>query len=215
MRHTIIKAAAAIFVLLTLLPSSAGAGLIKSGGVKIALSTAGQSYELFAVPGIESDRRFGLAAGVFLEWFDLPLLSVITQVEYAQRGMSQDFNVTDTSGATIGTLKIGNRLDYISIPIMAKARIDLGGVTPYALAGIRFDYLLGYSSDRGAFNELYDAFDKSIMGGTAGAGIELKELLPVGVLAEVRYNFDLTDSYKTDLARVSNNSLDFWVGITF
>jgi hypothetical protein len=210
-----VTAAAALIALTAILPAPANAGLIRSGGVKLALSTAGQSYEIFAVPGMETDRRFGLGAAVFLEWFDLPLLSVVTQVEYTQRGMSRDFNVTDTSGAVVGTMSIGNRLDYISVPIMGKLRIDLGGVTPYALAGVRFDYMLGYSSDQGAFNDLYDAFDRSIMGGAAGAGVELDGLLPVGVLAEVRYNFDLTDSYKTDLARVSNNSVDLWVGITF
>ena len=205
----------AAFVLTIIVPSTADAGLIRRGGVKLALTSANQNYELFALPGNETDRRFGLAAGVFLEWFDLPLLSVITQVEYAQRGMNQEVNLTDTSGSVIGRGTIGNRLDYLSVPIMAKLRLDLGGVSPYALAGVRFDYLLGYSSDLGAFNPVYDSFDKSIMGGAAGAGIEIPDLLPVGLLAEVRYNFDLTDSYKTDLLKVSNNALDFWVGITF
>jgi hypothetical protein len=206
----------ASIVLLLASPAAADAGVIRKTGAKIAVTSAGQSYELTYVPENETDRRLGMGAALFLEWFDLPVISLVTQLEYLPRGMDQQVNVTGPEGPeVIGTTTIENRLDYLSLPILAKGRLDLGSVTPYALAGVRFDYLLGYDSEYGAFDLVYSAFDKSTIGASVGAGIELNELLPFGLLAEVRYNLDLEDAYSTDLLKVSNNSYDFWIGVTF
>jgi hypothetical protein len=151
-----------------------------------------------------------------VEWFDLPILSVVTQLEYIPRGMEQVVNVTGPDGPEIiGTTTIENRLDYLSIPILAKGRLDLGSVTPYALAGVRFDYLLGYESEGGAFDIVYSAFDETTIGASVGAGVELNELLPFGLLFEARYNLDLEDAFSTDLLKVSNNAYDLWIGVTF
>jgi opacity protein-like surface antigen len=205
-----------VHLLLIAAVTTADAGIIKRAGVKAALSTAGESYELVAVPGLQTDRRVGLGAAFFLEWFELPLLSVVTQVEYAQRGMKQTVNVTSPAGPDIiGQTTISNRLDYISIPVLLKARIGTPELMPYVLGGVRIDHLLGYHSDMGTFNPVYDSFDRTTVGGSVGAGVETDAILSLNLLAEVRYNFDFTDAYKTDLLHVSNNALDLWVGIAF
>ena len=67
----------------------------------------------------------------------------------------------------------------------------------------------------GAFNLVYDAFDRTSIGGSLGAGVNLGQVLPAGLFAEVRYNFDFDDAYSTELLTVSNNAVDLWIGVTF
>jgi hypothetical protein len=216
MKQTLHLAVLVSLVLLLAFPGTAGAGLIRKAGAKIAFSSAGQSYELTYVPENETERRFGMGAALFLEWFDLPILSVVTQIEYLPRGMAQEFNLTGPDGPeVIGTATVENRLDYLSLPILAKGRLDLGSVTPYALAGVRFDYLLGYESEGGVYDIVYSAFDETTVGASVGAGVELNELLPFGLLVEARYNLDLEDAFSTDLLKVSNNAYDLWIGVIF
>ncbi len=216
MKSPVIGGLIIILVFLLAIPQTGDAGIIKRKGVKAAVTSADQSYELTYLPGLETQRRFGFNVGGFLEWFDLPYFSVITQAEYSQRGMGQEFNVTGPDGPEIiGTTTLYSRLDYFSIPILGKFRYETENFTPYLLAGPRIDHLLGYDSDQGAFNILYDAFDRTMIGGTFGIGIESEAIFSTDVLAEIRYNMDLSDSYKTDLARVSNNAVDLWIGIAF
>lgn len=214
MKKTAVPAVLAVLLLVVAAPEPLSAGLIRRGGAKLALTSADQSYSYTSPVSLDPDRRIGVGAAVFLEWFDVPVLSLVTQLEYLPRGMKETFNVTSPDGPeVIGQVEIRNRLDYISLPVLAKARIDLGSIAPYALAGVRIDRLLGYDSDRGAFDPVYADFKKTTVGGSAGAGLEIGSLLPVALLVEVRYNFDLTDSYKSDLLNVTNNSYDLWLGI--
>ena len=75
----------------------------------------------------------------------------------------------------IGTTTVSNRLDYLSLPVLAKGRIDLKSLTPYVLAGIRFDHMLGYESEGDIFNQVFDAFDPTTIGGSVGAGVEIDD----------------------------------------
>ena len=162
----------------------------------------------------DTKRRVGFNAGIFAEWLDVPFFSVLTQVEYAQRGTGEEFVVTGPSGPEpIGTKTLYARLDYVSVPVLGKIILQTGQISPYVLAGPRADFLLGYKSDEGLFSGVYDSFKKTTWGGSAGIGVQVKSLLPVTLIAEARYNFDFADSYRSDLMNVRNNSVDFWLGV--
>ncbi len=192
------------------------AQLLKNYGLKMAVTSADQKYDLTLAPGLETKRRAGFNVGVFAEWFDVPFFSLLTQVEYAQRGTGQVFAVTGPSGPeVIGTKTLYSRLDYVSVPVLAKLRLQTGPFTPYIVAGPRVDFFLGYKSDEQEFNAVYDKFKKTSLGGSAGVGMQIESILPVILLAEARYNFDFADSYETDLLKVRNNAFDFWVGVAF
>ena len=186
------------------------AQLVKNYGLKVAVTSADQEFGVT----LETKRRVGFNIGAFVEWFDVPFFSVLTQVEYTQRGTGEVFIMTGPSGPEpIGTKTLYSRLDYVSLPVLAKLRFQTGLVSPYILAGPRIDFLLGYKSDEGAFNTLYDRFKKTTLGGSAGIGVEIESILPVTLLAEARYNFDLVDSYDAYSWKVRNNTIDFWLGI--
>ena len=208
-----------VFVMLVLTAgylNECNAQLLKNYGLKIAVTSADQKYELSLVPGLETKRRVGLNLGAFAEWFDVPFFSLLTQLEYAQRGTGQVFVVTGPSGPNpIGTKTLFSRLDYVSVPVLAKLRLQTGLFSPYILVGPRIDFFLGYKSDEDAFNAVYDKFKKTTLGGSAGIGVQIASLLPVSLIAEARYNFDFADSYETDLLKVRNNAVDFWLGVAF
>lgn len=210
---TIIRSATLALLLFCALPLEAQ--LIRAVGVKAGLSLANEKYKFKQIP-IDPDpqRRTGWCASVFVEWLDLPSFSISTELMYTQKGMGMIFNETGPDGPeVIRTFTVDNRLDYLSLPILAKIIMPTPVVSPYLLAGPRFDILLGYSSDNHAFDLLYDQFKSSTAGGTVGVGVNLKPLFPL--LAEARYNWDLTDSFNISTLEVSNNTFDLLVGLTF
>jgi hypothetical protein len=191
------------------------AQLIKGYGLKIGLTSADQKLKYSSFTG-DTKRRIGFNVGGYVEWLDIPFFSVLTEVEYVQRGMGQEFTITtEDSPEGIGKKTLYTRLDYISIPVLAKATLPGTIISPYIVAGPRLDILLGYKSDENAFNDLYGKFKKNIFGGTVGLGAETGSVLPVTLTADVRYNFDFTKSFKNEYLEVSNNAFDFMVGIRF
>ena len=205
-------------ILEVMLLSCSDAQLLKSYGVKAAYTSANQNFDYSSsTANLGSQRRAGYNVAVFAEWLNLPIVSVITQVEYAQRGMKFDVSNTgpENPDIIIRTVTEKNRLDYLSIPVLVKLTLPSAIVHPYLLAGPRIDCFLSYQSDDNLLNPFYDDFKKTEIGASFGGGIELSTILPVGVLIEARYNLDLQDSYSSNNWKVRNNSFDIWLGVTF
>jgi len=197
-------------------PKESTAQLLKHYGLKVAVTSADQKYDVKYVSEVKTKRRTGFNVAAFLEWFDVPYFSFLTQVEYAQRGMGQDFVLTGPSGPEpIGVKTSYSRLDYLSIPIMGKIRLQTETITPFVSVGPRVDFFLGYHSDENLFNPVFEKFKTTVLGGSFGIGVQTETLLPVIILAELRYNIDLADSYSTDALQVRNNAFDVWLGIAF
>ena len=205
-----------IFLILVIESSYSQIGnaqLIKSYGFKVAFTSADQKYNYTYLTDITTKRRVGFNAAIFAEWLNMPLFSLITQCEYAQRGMGMEFDRTLNSPEITGTYTNYNRVDYLSIPIFAKLTFPVEPINPYILLGPRIDFLLGYKSDENVFNAVYDKFSKTITGASFAVGFDLKTLFPIALLIETRYNIDFKDSYSTQYLTVRNNSFDIWLGV--
>jgi hypothetical protein len=210
------KAALLLLLLVVLQPRPGHAQLITSWGFKAGLTSAGQKLEYTLTSPPATKRRVGVTAAAFVEWLNHPSVSLITQIEYTQRGMGQEFLVTGPSGPqAIGTRTLFGALHYVSIPLLVKAKIPFPVLAPYLLAGPRLDFLISTSSDEGAFDILFGKMKKRTYGASVGLGVLTDAILPVTLLFEARYNFDLQDSYATDLLTVRNNAFDLWLGVAF
>jgi hypothetical protein len=194
---------------------SGNAQLIKSYGFKVAYTSADQKFNYTNLTNIETKRRVGFNVAIYAEWLNTPFISLVTQCEYAQRGMGMEFNRTANSPDIIGTFIDYNRVDYLSIPIFVKLSLPVEPINPYLLLGPRIDFLLGYKSDESAFNAVYDGFSKTMTGASFAVGVDLNTLLPLAILIEARYNVDFKDSYSTQYLTVRNNSFDLWLGLNF
>jgi hypothetical protein len=196
------------------------AQLLRALGAKVAVTSASQTYN-YANPlwpnfGPDLKRRTGLNAAIYAEWFNISYLSVVTQLEYAQRGYIEELAVAaydPTSIGAVGTFSHSNRVDYLSLPILLKATASRGMISPYVLVGPRIDMYLGYRDDFLSTDAISEQFKKTIFGGTAGIGLELRTLLPVALSLEFRYNIDFVDSYDTSALKIRNNAYDFWLGV--
>jgi len=199
-----------IFAILVVFTSLIEAQIIKNYGLKIGLTSANQ--ELSNV-NLELERRLGLTTAIFVEWLSLPNFSFMTEIGYTQCGMGVEGVRTDEAGEVIWRGTYDSRLDYLTVPVLAKISLPTGFVKPFISAGFRYDYLLDFDSELPGMNGFYDDFKKSILGGIIGVGIEPKLPLPVHLSLEFRYNSDFTDSHNSSRITAKNNAFDLLLGI--
>ena len=190
--------------------SQTEAQIIREYGFKLAFTSADQQRDRGSFVA-QTNRRNGINLAAYAEWLNLPFVSIITQIEYAQRGAGSPYFRIDAPGSFISY----DRFDYLSVPLLLKVAIPGRAMTPYVCGGPRVDFLLGHKSDMDFYPNYYDNFKKSVLGVSAGCGVELTSLVPVALLIEARYNFDLADSYNTQDLTIRNNSVDLWLGIGF
>lgn len=206
-----------------LLPLSVQAQLIKAYGVKVGANSGKVtiSYAQSDFQQYETERRIGVHAAFFLEWGKSSLISLITQVEYAQRGFVEEQIITgQTSPEPLGVVRANTRLDYISLPMMIKLQYPRLVAGPYLVFGPKADWLVHHAAGKFEFSiatiesSLYKVFADQALSGTVGLGLAADKLLHLPLLVEARYNFVLTDN--TDLKTISkapNQSFDIWLGI--
>lgn len=205
---------ACLILLLGLGSLNFGNAQLRHWGVKVALTSADVNYQNKLAPGFETTRRMGFSIGAYVEWFETGWFTLITQAEYAQKGLGTDFLITGPAGPEILERKtLYSRLDYLSVPILGKATLQLGSLSPYVLVGPRVDFFLGYESDLNSFSTLFEKYGRTAFGATVGIGIQADSILPLPVVIEARYNLDIKKSFDNGVVKASNNSVDLWLGV--
>ena len=182
--------------------------LVKEFEVKVGMAIANQTWTYQSFPDLDTKSRLGIDAGFGVEWLSSSMITILTEAHYIQKGMKESIPIT-TEQFPDGTGQYLTRqpeVNYLSIPILAKYRIDFSCVGLYAIAGPRFDFLV--SSKGGGFDVVINKFKKSEIGGTIGAGFEISNLLHNAIGIEVRYSPALQNSYSTQFLTVSNNSVE-------
>ena len=208
-----------VVIAIVTLIHAADAQIVKSYGIKAGAVLAGQDWEYspsspLAGLDIADQMRWGVDVGCFVEWFDNPTFSLVTEVHYAQRGCQDEVVVRSTSHPEgIGTKILSPRLDYLSLPLLLKARLDFVPVSPYLLAGPRFDVLLGKHPD--GFDLVINQIKDHDWGITLGAGIAYDISSGYAIGAEFRYELSLQDIYETDMLTVRNHSMQFLTFVAF
>ncbi len=203
---------AAAFVLL-LAQSGAYAQPKRTYGVKLGIVGANETWTMISSADLGTSTRWGFTAEVFAEIPLFRYLSAVGEIQYTQKGMRYSAPVTTISqpDGTGEYYTMRPRIDYISVPMLARLRIPLHAVTPYLLVGPRFDFLISSRAD--GLDAVVSRFDRMDYGLTLGAGVELDSIFPFGLLAEFRYNPNVYDSYESSYLSVRNRSLDFLIGV--
>jgi hypothetical protein len=189
------------------------AQLVRGYGIKLGTVAANQTWKYTGAPELTTSERWGVTGGVYIELLDLPVIGVVGEIQYTQKGMKFSIPVT-TASQPEGTgqfITLSPKVDYLSVPVLAKVRLPFPAFSPYIIAGPRMDLLLSKRGD--GFDAVVDEFKSTEVGGTFGVGVELRTLLPVGLLAEIRYNPSFRDAFKSEFLSVRNHSFDFLVGL--
>jgi hypothetical protein len=214
-------------VALILLPLSAQAQLISGYGVKAGLNASTTNFDFFVantaseVKLFDSKRRIGFNVAIFAEWLKKSSFSLLTQAEYAQRGYIRDQDAT----GSLGAVSLEARLDYVSIPLLAKWQGSNPTLSPFIIFGPRFDFLINRQEELFQSPETdprldlidetaigyTDVLNDRALGGTIGMGVATNKILFV----EVRYNFDFSDNVESEFIKAKNSAIDLWVGFKF
>lgn len=182
--------------------------IIQSYGIKVGATISRQEWSAIMPGGAPKQDRLGMNIGAFAEFFNSPIFSLITEINYVQKGFKSTYLQIDEDYE--GSDSWNLRIDYLNISLLAKAKIDVGDVRLYLFAGPRIDFELNKSSS--ISNNVYYDFEKSLVGLKFGIGSEF-EISPIHLLAELVYDHNFGDLDKRSNVEVKANSIDFRIGV--
>ena len=204
------RIASSIILLLSLLCLDAQAQFVKAYGFKFGVSYADQHFENAGF--YKSTTRIpGFQAALFIESFKTSFFSLVANIEFDQQGNSMDLDPIAEYNSVYSYTGLHNRIQYLSMPALAKLSLAQQKVAPYILIGPRLDYLIRYYSDYHYLDDNYSKLKKLNLGATAGSGCEFSSLLPISIIAELRYNLDLLSASNPG-NKIRNDSFDLWFG---
>jgi hypothetical protein len=164
--------------------------------------------------------RTGLLASAFAEFNLMNDVSVITELEFAQRGYT--FRDRQTSSGEEGSAV--TELNYLSVPILFRIRVDATPqVDAYMNVGPRIDILVGHNPAVIRFSNAEErpdpvghAISANVTGGiSGGVGLALRNVLPPELRFDLRYTQGLADLAPEFAQFIRQSSFDFAVAIVF
>lgn len=189
--------------------TAVNAQLVRGWGLKAGATFSKQEWDYTSSPGDpEKYDGTGLNIGAFVELLNNPLLTIVTEANYVQKGAES--NVTIPLPGPDAEVKSDKRIDYINFAALAKVRINLGIIKPYVLAGPKIDFEIEKTNSE----PFQDNFQKGRWGFKVGVGSEVN-ILPINLFAEILYDADFNDLYNNQNLHINTSSVDLRVGILF
>ena len=201
-----------IILLLWFLPIIINAQNIKSYGLHLGVNFSKHDYKGFLILEDNLKRRIGFTGGLYVEWLNSSIFTIVTQIEYLQRGEGNQITKTDINGNPAGTVTTNSRLDYLSFPVFGKITIPIQTKSIYTMTGIHYDILLGHSE---FMENIYSKLSTKVIGGIIGIGFSPNFKVFVKPSIEICYVFDFTDSYKPGGYELRNNAIECSMKIPF
>lgn len=174
------------------------------GGINISNASIVTSYTGDPID-YPSENNIGFNAIIFYNFLNLNNFGLSAELGYSSRGFNEEVIEYEQSGNETGRFIISNNLNYIDLSLISKFIIHNYSVSPYASLGPILAFYLGYSSDAtndrnqnyvfGENNKDLNSLDNIAVGLKFGAGVEINNLIPQTLLAEVRYYTDLEGNY--------------------
>jgi hypothetical protein len=207
-----------LVLLATLLSISPVFGQIKYG-IKGGETVTDQTWEV--VPrfahSVVIDSRKGINLGVFAEFSEDKYVGIVAEINYRQKGanISLVYTGRDTSGLIVVPKNLEHKLTYLNISLLGKVKYEFPYITPYLITGLKTDYQLSNKLEDEDLGFIATESSKQIWGLVLGGGFELRDLLPVVILGEFRYEFDFNKIYAEDQFQFKTNTFEFRIGIKF
>lgn len=193
-----------VLVFVIIFVSSSYSQFIRSYGIKFGGTLAIQDNVILPGGQITRNDLLGLNIGAYTEFFNMPVFSLVSEVNYVQKG----FKGNRSNIYYKGILSWIQRIDYLNISILGKTRIESEIISPYILLGPYVDFKLNESinvSDAPKYN-----YKNNVWGLKIGLGIELS-ITQVKILTEFLYGFGFEDV--DDSENIEFNSFDFRIGV--
>ena len=207
------KRSALLLILALLVPAFSAAQFIRGWGIKGGAVAAHQAFYYtpgYTSPGIPRDVRWGMYAGVFVEFLNLPTVSIALEGAYVQKGRKVSAEEVSRSPAESGYLSTGPpgltpRLEYLTFAFIIKARGGNRGLVPYLALGPRFDFKLSRNGDA---EEVFRNFKRSDIGIVFGGGLEIIPRRLPALSFEIRWSPSFSRAFSNDILIVKNQTID-------
>ncbi len=157
---------------------------------------------------IDTDFIFGFSTGAF---GSLHLGKIIFQPEllYSQQGGSARLEFRDNHNVPMGSADVKTKVNYLNVPLLIKfspwKRINLLGGPQ---VGFPVAAKIQTSMANGAFNTDLMRSTQTVFSAIAGVGYEFDN----GLTLDTRYDFGLTNIFKSDGLDRKNRVIQFTVG---
>ena len=182
-------------------------GQVRSYGLKIGTAASRLDFDYAADIdyNINTHYRWGVNVGVFIEVLDVSSLSVVGSLDYTQKGVG--FKLVEATPAhpegIEGTKSLADELDYLSLSILLKPRIDVQFGEFYLLAGPRLDVLLRVLNEY----SIYTHFRDGAYGVTIGGGFMVPDVVARSVGLEIQYSPNFGKEYSSNKLSITCTSV--------
>lgn len=199
-----------LFLALMIITGFNYAQLIRGYGIKVGTTISKQDWEFGGSLPNKDFQKTGFNAGVFAEFLNVPFVSIVTELNYVQKGLKSDLPVTTATNPDGTGEKLEGSINYFNITALGKLRYNLGILNPYIAAGPKMDFELNRNS---TLKDMQD-IKKNRFGVKVGLGTEI--VLPsFNLLAEFIYDTDFSELTDTQGLKIKTRSYDLRIGISF
>lgn len=187
-------------------------------GIRAGLISSKLTNDVFE----DSDRRLGLAVGVYQSYEIVPGVSLQPELLYVQKGGEYDFLAVDEQGLPIGSGTQRIRLHYLEVPVLLRVGLPvLGSLVPSLMAGPSLAFKVGSSLETevssGPAIEVQDDLDwvdDTDFGLVLGVGFDV-QLGVTSLQLDLRYDMGLFNINEAGPAEINNRGLMLLAGIGF
>jgi len=207
-----------------LLISNVSFSQLKNFGIKGGFNLSNAELD-WSDYNFQRDSKSGFNIYITYDFLNFNNVVISGEAGYSQKGFNWPVTITNEFGEEQGSYTFYNRLNYIDINAIAEFILRYKSVSPYFSFGPVLSFYTGYNlSASGKYDSLYQNYENplfeklktSVIGLTAGAGIEINKVIPQTIITEVRYNFDLTNSFNNGFLNYQRNYLwQFNLGVKF
>jgi hypothetical protein len=183
-------------------------------GIKIGLSSSGQSFSFTDNRTLDTRRKLGPEFGFFAERKFIGRANISASVKLVEKGMVRHFPVYNDD--KIDSLIIGyddatSHVNYVSVALLTKVYFPFRKVSYYLIAGPRVDIKYG-SREEPLISSYYDGFNTIVLGGSIGIGLGYGGKYGGVLFFEIIYNPDFQNAFSNPELKVKNSSISFLMG---
>ncbi len=203
-----------ILILLTVATFNVKGQIISSYGLKFGYGISNQSWGYNINVDMDWKNKTGISPRIFADFLNYSFFQLEGEIGFLRKGFEDKVPIT-TASQPDGTGKYitaNNGLDYLTISVLAKMKYELGLFSPYIIVGPQLNLLLNKNIEKG-WGIVFDKFKKNNIGLSVGAGFELKNIFPIPILVEYRYERDFIDNYDSPVINIKNYSHVILLGI--
>lgn len=203
-----------IIIFLIAFAFNTSAQIISNYGLKLGVGISNQSWDYQADINLDFVNKIGLSPRVFADFFNLSFFQLQAELGYLQKGFEDKVPIS-TMTQPDGTgeyINVNNRLNYLSFSALAKFKYENDMFTPYLIVGPQLNILLSKEIEKG-WGIVFDTFKENNIDLSIGVGSEIKNILPVSILIEYRYERDFIDNFDSPNLNIKNYSHVILLGV--